>query len=69
MNDPLTDLLNAMTPAERATYDTVQRAVAAGVLTPTERASLKTLVNDARWVNDLRRRITAQKRTNVRLMQ
>lgn len=69
MNDPLTDLLNAMTPTERATYDTIQRAVAAYVLTPTERANLNTLANDANWVNDLRRRITTQKRTNVRLMQ
>lgn len=68
MNE-LQTLLASMTPAERSTYDTVQRAVAADVLTARERATINQRIGDAAWVNDLRRRITAQKSANVLRMQ
>lgn len=39
----LSDLLSVMTPTERAQFDTIQSAVAAGLITPAERKAAITL--------------------------
>lgn len=69
MSDELSTLLASMTPDERARYDTIQQAVAAGVLTANERVTLNRRVNDVAWVNQVRQRLTAQKSTKVSRLQ
>lgn len=39
-------LLSVMTPTERAQFDTIQAAVAAGLITPTERKAAITLARN-----------------------
>lgn len=58
----LSDLLSVMTPAERAQFDTIQAAVAAGLITQTERkAAISLARNDkaqfAALVKTLRSRL------------
>lgn len=72
MTDPLTTLLDHMTPAERSQFDTVNRAINAGLLTPAERSNIAERAKQPDWVqfvDDLRRRLVANSRTNVRRLQ
>ena len=65
MNDPLRQLLDSMTPAERNQFDTIQAATAAGLLTNAERASIAqrpTVPGWAAFVDDLRLRLAANSR-------
>lgn len=66
----LSDLLSVMTPTERSQFDTIQAAVAAGLITQAERHSLTDLARTNRsefdrLVGNLSARLTAASRTKV----
>lgn len=56
-------ILATMTPEERAKFNTINAAVASGVLTDAERRALPQRVKDDRWVASLSARmVTATNR-------
>ena len=63
----LSDLLSVMTPTERSQFDTIQAAVAAGLITPAERKAAITLAKSdkpkfAALVKRLRGRLASSSR-------
>lgn len=70
MTNTLTNLLSSMTDNERSQFLTIQRAVAAGLITSAERHSLTDLARTNRsefdrLVGNLSARLTAASRTKV----